>query len=429
MTRLSTYTIGRTVGAMRAHFGRTERGITAAIFAVALVVLLGMVAVGIDGGRIFDERRRAQTAADHAAMAAALASCTGGDAVAVGKASAAANGYDDNGTSNNVEITPVVGGTDEYLARVDTTIGSTFAQVIGFATLATNGEARASATGCEGSSGPGVLYAGGDDCIKDVNSKYGIDATGSTLKVYGGVRSNSDTNVGGSGNEWRLAGAPVDVFEFVGEMYPNTSPAGNVFDTGQPNDIGPGVPPPQWPAGWEPSVANPSAANEAYWDTWEARATADGHAGLVNTQITSLTTNGVYYTEHVDGMDISSISVGVTEITLVARQGPIRFSGGVDNRTFSPDPDGKNIIVMSGMVKPNADKKCSESTVEISGSNTEWNGILWAPGGQVRLNGSNSANALDGTVIGWSIQINGSNITLKFDPDLFPGDPDILLLE
>src|SRR5918992_4744856 len=76
MTGSRRRSIDRLGSAITAHLNRSERGISFVIFALAIVVLLGMVAVGIDGGRLYDERRQAQNAADHAALAGALAACT-----------------------------------------------------------------------------------------------------------------------------------------------------------------------------------------------------------------------------------------------------------------------------------------------------------------------------------------------------------------
>ena len=151
-----------------------EDGITMAIFAVALLVLLAMVALGIDGSRVYDERREAQNAADHAAIAAAFASCTSTStdiavltaaAQAAGLASAAQNGYNDV-PADEVTIT-VVGAAEDHVYRADieTTIPTTFARVIGFNDLDTHGEATAEASGCDetGGSVP-AIHAGGTNC-------------------------------------------------------------------------------------------------------------------------------------------------------------------------------------------------------------------------------------------------------------------------
>src|SRR5918999_2617999 len=111
MTPPRRHVLVRFRSATVAHLNRSERGITFILFALAIVVLLGMVAVGIDGGRLYDERRQAQNAADHAALAAAFAACTStstdpavllATAVAAGLASADENGYDANGPDTDL---------------------------------------------------------------------------------------------------------------------------------------------------------------------------------------------------------------------------------------------------------------------------------------------------------------------------------------
>src|SRR5918992_3737147 len=130
MTAPRRHVLVRFRSATAAHLNRSERGISFVIFALAIVVLLGMVAVGIDGGRLYDERRQAQNAADHAALAAAFAACTStstdpavllATAGAAGLASADENGYDDHRTTNDVTVTLAPGSTaaeNRYQARV-----------------------------------------------------------------------------------------------------------------------------------------------------------------------------------------------------------------------------------------------------------------------------------------------------------------------
>ncbi len=50
---------------------RSRRGTVAVIVAVCAVVLLSFVGISVDGGVLFNEKRRAQATADAAAMAAA----------------------------------------------------------------------------------------------------------------------------------------------------------------------------------------------------------------------------------------------------------------------------------------------------------------------------------------------------------------------
>jgi Flp pilus assembly protein TadG len=81
---------------------------------VCLAVILGVVALGMDGGRMMEERRHAQAAADAAALAAAddlyftwwqnHGTDPTASAQAAGLASAAANGYANDGTASTVTV-------------------------------------------------------------------------------------------------------------------------------------------------------------------------------------------------------------------------------------------------------------------------------------------------------------------------------------
>lgn len=81
-----------------------ERGQMLVIFALALVALVGMVGLIIDGGDSFLQRRDQQNVADAAAMAAGYASVNGQDATAAAKTVAAANGYVDGVSGATVTV-------------------------------------------------------------------------------------------------------------------------------------------------------------------------------------------------------------------------------------------------------------------------------------------------------------------------------------
>ncbi|PWB70146.1 MAG: hypothetical protein C3F07_17615 [Anaerolineales bacterium] len=83
----------------------SERGQTLIIIAIALIGLLGITGLVIDGGNVFLDRRRAQNAADSAALAAALARIRGGgNYTNAALESAAQNGYNNDGVTNTVSV-------------------------------------------------------------------------------------------------------------------------------------------------------------------------------------------------------------------------------------------------------------------------------------------------------------------------------------
>ncbi len=165
------------VAATRARAPR--RGAMAVWIVLALSVIIGVVALGMDGGRMMEERRRAQASADAAALAAGVSFYEdyrlhqGTDPLGTARnkalAVAAANGYANDGVNSvvTVNIPPLSG---DFAGRTE------YAEVIvrsnlqaGFAGVFTRGplvvQARAVARGRPAKIGMIALRATGDDAF------------------------------------------------------------------------------------------------------------------------------------------------------------------------------------------------------------------------------------------------------------------------
>jgi hypothetical protein len=137
---------------------RGERGQILLLILVALIAIIGCVAISIDIGELQFKRNQMQTAADSAAMAGA-SELNYGDAVAAGQADAATNGFTNGQNSVTVTINnPPQSGpninNDSYVEAIVAQPQSTFfLRVLGFASI--NVSARAvSSLG----SGPNCVY-------------------------------------------------------------------------------------------------------------------------------------------------------------------------------------------------------------------------------------------------------------------------------
>jgi Flp pilus assembly protein TadG len=399
-----------------AHLNRSERGISFVIFALAIVVLLGMVAVGIDGGRLYDERRQAQNAADHAALAAAFAACTStstdpavllATAVAAGLASADENGYDDNGTTNDVTITSAPGSTatvPRYQARVDTTIGTTFARVIGFSEVDTNALATAEGAGCdETGGGTAAIHAGGTSCpggsLKTVEfNGNNNDVTGKTY-AYGGFRIG-----GGDRNDFLNTGGPAVEYAGTWEVSGND----NTFVEAQEGPVT--VPAETFPDGWAPSDLTPAL--------WAAYATAVLTDTITNnnditTDKFEVFVDGIYYTDRPGGVVVEIKNSTVDSITIVNKSGPITigdpFNPTFGARTFTayPAPPGgrPDALLISGSTSEG--KPCEVDAIRRSGEGATWDGIWWAPNGLINISGN--FNHFDGGLIAHAVHFRGGN--------------------
>jgi hypothetical protein len=112
---------------------------------LAMTVIVGTVAIGLDGGRLFDERRHAQAAADSAALAAASRLYAEywagqgldptGDAASAARASAATNGYNNDGVHSTVTVNiPPQSGTFAGLpgyveVMIQSSVSGSFAKI------------------------------------------------------------------------------------------------------------------------------------------------------------------------------------------------------------------------------------------------------------------------------------------------------------
>jgi Flp pilus assembly protein TadG len=116
----------------------SEKGQALILITLAAVALFGFAALAIDGSAIFSDRRHAQNAADTAALDAALAKVRHGNWETEGLQRALSNGYDNNGTTNDVLLynPPVDGpyqGNNQYIqVKIRSDVDTTFARVIGF---------------------------------------------------------------------------------------------------------------------------------------------------------------------------------------------------------------------------------------------------------------------------------------------------------
>ncbi|HUE98860.1 MAG TPA: pilus assembly protein TadG-related protein [Anaerolineales bacterium] len=126
-----------------------ERGQALIVIALALVGITGLVGLVIDGGNAFQDRQKAQNAADAAALASAFTRIKGGDMVGAALASAAENGYNNDGVNNVVVLysPPRDGpyaGNIEYIQIIITShVNTYFARVIGRQQIVNTVEATA----------------------------------------------------------------------------------------------------------------------------------------------------------------------------------------------------------------------------------------------------------------------------------------------
>ncbi len=173
------------------------------IIVFSIIALVGVTALAIDGGSVYAERRRAQNAADAAALAGALERINNNTSTWVNAvyASALQNGYNNDGITNTVHVySPPISGTYlgniEYIQVLITSYTHTyFASVVGFPVITNRVEAvsRTKSSQYELMFGGAavVSLATASDC--DNNKAFWITGE-ATLDIQGGgifVNSNN----------------------------------------------------------------------------------------------------------------------------------------------------------------------------------------------------------------------------------------------
>lgn len=125
----------------------SEKGQALILITLTAIVLFGFASLAVDGTMAFSDKRHAQNAADTSVLAAALTKIRGGNWTATVNAArtrATSNGYNNNGTTNTVEVylcsdanatctaLPTGAKPEEYIqVRITSHVQTYFARVIG----------------------------------------------------------------------------------------------------------------------------------------------------------------------------------------------------------------------------------------------------------------------------------------------------------
>jgi hypothetical protein len=130
---------------------------------------------------------------------------------------------------------------------------------------------------------------------------------------------------------------------------------------------------------------------------------------------TGALTDGLYYTS---GNIILSASNLHGTATFVSSSGTISFSG--SDQDLQPYSD--DLLAFS-----DRDTSCFDFAINVNGSNSEWEGVIFAPRGLIEMSGSDNST-LRGSLIGDTIRPAGSQLTLIAQEQAAPGPPSLSLL-
>ena len=430
----------------RMRIGQAQSGQAIVLMALAMVGLIGMLGLAIDGGGMFFLQRDAQNATDAAVLAATYALCAGGDQTSVenaGYEAAAANGFRNEGDRTVTVSNPPLHGekadapdANNYV-EVNITANKPpyFIQVVYQGALQITTRAIGSCTPPFDASKVGAIFATGD-CQNTVNWQ------GSSGYIEGGIFSNYEIKIGGGGNGNTViggaeAGSTVSPADNSGNTYFSPLP---VFPTDTKDDPFASISDYLFNA-YKPDGNVVSALMEALPDTYLYTAIlADNpdikqngvwapknHDGALKPNGTLQNGHyppleGLYYVEgDVDlGNNGASNVIGRQGATFVAT-GVIKGSD-VKGLHYYAYPGSTGLVLYSNVA---ADCNGNDSNgIKVSGNSTTWYGIIYAPYSGADVSGSGLT--LFGSIVGQSVSTSGSDLRLVADPTLIPPRPAIV---
>ncbi len=394
-----------------------EKGQALVLIALAAVGLFAFAALAIDGSMAFSDKRRAQNAADAAALAGALAHARTNDISAAALARATSNGYDDNGTSNEVTVTIVdaPSGTCPYNIqgkeiKVDIVshVNTTLARVIGRYQVTNAVTATAKVCG---------LYTGppfdGNAVVSLARDGKGYDGTGTPHWIIqgGGIFSNSSSSnaaycngateiyapsvtvVGGT--DLRCHG--VHIGSTAGGASPYTSASIAAFMPRQP-------------------ACNGTAAFSG--GQWHPQSGADGSRVAFSGNMDFAP--GLYCVTNSPGPYHGQITGSEVTFYIMRRDFEMKFNGG-GNLTASAPTSGEYegiLLYLAPQFDANGNLIQTQQ-IDMRGNGTgDVVGTIWAPSANVTMFGNSGTGAFKSQLIAYRVDSGGTaNIKIFYDPN------------
>jgi len=449
---------------------QSERGQALIIITFAIIGLVGITGLAIDGGMAFSDRRHAQNAADTAALAGALAKINAQETVSELEARvpmrvaaldrAESNGYENNLVSNTVEVytcdetglgascaAPYAGDSDYIQVIITSHVDTWFARVIGIPQV--HNRVQAIALADDDDTGPLFDGAGIITVNPDCPSQGSMIVTGNAdINILGGgLFSNADeecsfkcsTSAGSLYVEGGITTAGGGGYTWGGHCEENMT--GDTDDTGDQIPYFAGI-----PVLPEPDECDPLYLPTATYGTWndpydspdigidEVTFLTPGYYGTFppkkdsagnNLENTIVMAPGVYCVNSVVKLVDQNLKLWGENITIYIREGSgFNINGGVmDLRATQAGTYAGYLII----VAPDWDGAVTSCTLEGNALN-HYEGAIFAPHCDVTINGTSDTppNGIDSQIIAYNVTINGGavlNINYDADKNPYVADP------
>lgn len=385
----------------------SERGQAMIMIVFGFIGIVAMVALTVDGGNVFLDRRQAQNAADTAAYAAALANLNSQSISQAGLGRAADNGFNNDGVSSTVTVNnpPIAGcggvsspyaGDNQYIqVIINSFVDPYFAQIIGINQMENCVESIVRAR-------PAYVAP-----LFDGHAVVGLAPTGCSVSLQG----NTDTIINLSGlftnsnfcNNSGSVELTTPYLNVVGTAYYNQNATINT--TINYNQT-------RYPYPPVIDVPTPTCSGSYGNVDWT------GDADTKTRMLTPGIVNGNFPPNLGGGQKVVALQSGIYCITgNVSLNDDLQGAGillYVPNGSVSAN--GNGTLNLSAMTTgPYADMLIyapitNNSSFTINGSSSNsYTGTILAPGANVTINGSSGTFALNSQIVAYTVTFSGSS--------------------
>jgi hypothetical protein len=409
------------------HLVRRRRGNALAVTGVCLIVIVGVLALVFDGGLLMAERRRAQSVADAAAMAAAYSLYNNyatdqgldpvGTAAKFARSIALSNGYTNDGDTSTVTVSipPLTGAFVGKRGYAEVNVQSSHERCFsgiwsaGLMSVA----ARSVARGISSPASPAIL-------LLDPSMKKALDSTGNGLVSDTGGSividsNNADAaNITGNGN---VSAPNINIYGSY-----NTSGKGQFVGT-----LKTGVAPTVDPLSALP-VPDPTAMTLQSGSNYKISSSGNYtlQPGLYKGGIAisapsgTVTLNpGIYYMQ--GGGFSNSGGINLTGSGVMIYNAPVQSSDqvkltGNGSLTLSPPTSGtyKGVAIFQD--------RNATSVVTITGNGSmNLTGTIYSAGAEIDLTGNGSADVFGSQIIANNMKVTGNgSVNVDYSPSGSP---------
>ena len=401
---------------------KNERGQALILIVLAIVGLIGLTALAVDGGMAYSDRRQAQNSADASALAAALAKSHNQDLSSAAYSRAASNNFNNDGTTNVVEVhnPPISGpyaGNLEYIQVIITSqVDTYFGPVVGIDTVKNEVQAVARVIPPT----PQVMYSG--DAVVGLaptgcDNVY-IAGNGQIQTWGGGLFSNSTSNCGmhfqGSSQTQTHEGSGG--INMVGGAYQKTGNP-SIQDHGE----GFHYSLPQYP--YPPTkLPNPICSSDATWNG--SNMTPGNYTGTFPPSGVKTLQSGVYCIYGDFQLNGNDHLTG-HEVVLVMETGALHWNGNavVTDLTAPTSGPFKGLLMFAPLSNTN--------TMIFNGTaNVSLSGTTLFPAAEIKINGAHvQFQKKSSQLIGYRVVISGgSDIQIEINSSsLYQPDTDPII--